>query len=406
MKSITQAICFLLVFAAAGMAQSYSGRVQNANTLIFSHSIGSNAYTLSCVQTSTTTAVTWSYANITGSSVRLGFDKAQPDTTCTITQVNGSPGADVVVPSDTSSTSNQFLNGYNAINGLFSKAQPSFSNLSGSPTITQLNGAFSGTCDNTTFHRADGTCAAVSGGGGTWGSITGTLSSQTDLNTALSSKAPLASPTFTGTVSGITKAMVGLGNVPNTDATSRANHTGTQLASTISDFTTAAQAATVSSYLSASTVLPVNTTATSNQFFTAYDSSTGAFTKVQPSFGSLSGSPTITQLNGAFTGTCDATTYHRGDGSCVTPSAGGGGTAVSGVLDFGSIADGACASLTFTATGATTTNTISPGWPATLETGLFGSMLVSAVDTIQVRLCNLSGTSVNPASQTFRARYF
>lgn len=33
-----------------------------------------------------------------------------------------------------------------------------------------------------------------------WGAITGTLSSQTDLNTALGLKAPLASPTFTGTV--------------------------------------------------------------------------------------------------------------------------------------------------------------------------------------------------------------
>lgn len=39
------------------------------------------------------------------------------------------------------------------------------------------------------------------GSGGTWGSITGTLSSQTDLATALGLKAPLASPTFTGTVS-------------------------------------------------------------------------------------------------------------------------------------------------------------------------------------------------------------
>jgi hypothetical protein len=37
-------------------------------------------------------------------------------------------------------------------------------------------------------------------GGGTWGSITGTLSEQTDLATALGLKAPLASPTFTGTV--------------------------------------------------------------------------------------------------------------------------------------------------------------------------------------------------------------
>lgn len=36
--------------------------------------------------------------------------------------------------------------------------------------------------------------------GGTWGSITGTLSSQTDLQDALNLKAPLASPTFTGIV--------------------------------------------------------------------------------------------------------------------------------------------------------------------------------------------------------------
>lgn len=36
------------------------------------------------------------------------------------------------------------------------------------------------------------------GGGGTWGSITGTLSSQIDLQSALDAKAPLASPALTG----------------------------------------------------------------------------------------------------------------------------------------------------------------------------------------------------------------
>jgi hypothetical protein len=47
-----------------------------------------------------------------------------------------------------------------------------------------------------------GTTLTSSGGsgGGTWGGITGTLSAQTDLATALGLKAPLASPTFTGTV--------------------------------------------------------------------------------------------------------------------------------------------------------------------------------------------------------------
>jgi hypothetical protein len=40
----------------------------------------------------------------------------------------------------------------------------------------------------------------------------------------------------------LTKGDVGLGNVPNTDATARANHTGTQTTSTISDFSSAADA--------------------------------------------------------------------------------------------------------------------------------------------------------------------
>lgn len=44
----------------------------------------------------------------------------------------------------------------------------------------------------------------------------------TGLQAALDSKAPLASPTFTGTVSGITKAMVGLANVDNTADASKA----------------------------------------------------------------------------------------------------------------------------------------------------------------------------------------
>lgn len=44
------------------------------------------------------------------------------------------------------------------------------------------------------------------GGGGTWGSITGTLSSQTDLQAALDLKSNLASPTFTGTPAAPTAA--------------------------------------------------------------------------------------------------------------------------------------------------------------------------------------------------------
>jgi hypothetical protein len=49
--------------------------------------------------------------------------------------------------------------------------------------------------------------------------------------------------TSTANPHGVTKTQVGLGAVPNTDATARSSHTGTQLASTISDFDAAAGAA-------------------------------------------------------------------------------------------------------------------------------------------------------------------
>ncbi len=48
------------------------------------------------------------------------------------------------------------------------------------------------------------------------------------VTTALASKAPLANPTFTGTVSGITKSMVGLGNVDNTTDANKPISTATQ----------------------------------------------------------------------------------------------------------------------------------------------------------------------------------
>jgi hypothetical protein len=58
--------------------------------------------------------------------------------------------------------------------------------------------------------------------------ITGLATAISDLqgvnssqDSAISAKAPINSPTFTGTVSGITKAMVGLGNVDNTSDTDK-----------------------------------------------------------------------------------------------------------------------------------------------------------------------------------------
>lgn len=56
------------------------------------------------------------------------------------------------------------------------------------------------------------------------------ISDVTSLQTALDAKAPLASPTFTGTVSGITKAMVGLPNAQDTSDANKPVSTATQTA--------------------------------------------------------------------------------------------------------------------------------------------------------------------------------
>ena len=90
---------------------------------------------------------------------------------------------------------------------------------------------------------ASGTISA-SGGSGSWGGITGTLSSQTDLQNALNLKANLASPTFTGTVSAPTPT---------------ANDNSTKVA------TTAYVDAKVQNSLTASTSVAPSATAVNNE---------------------------------------------------------------------------------------------------------------------------------------------
>ena len=77
--------------------------------------------------------------------------------------------------------------------------------------------------------------------------------------------------------------------------------------------------------------------------------------------------------------------------------------AVSAVLDFASIAPGACAESSFAMPGASAGDSVAPGWPAGLESGLIGMMRISASNTVAVRVCNLSGITVDPAAATFRA---
>lgn len=73
-------------------------------------------------------------------------------------------------------------------------------------------------------------------------------------------------------------------------------------------------------------------------------------------------------------------------------------------LSFTAIAAGTCgADRTFPLPGAAAGDAVAPGWPSGLEAGLAGIMRVSAANTIAVRLCNLSGATMTPASASFRA---
>ena len=75
----------------------------------------------------------------------------------------------------------------------------------------------------------------------------------------------------------------------------------------------------------------------------------------------------------------------------------------SATLNYPSIAAGACAAdQTLTVAGANPGDAVAPGWPA-LPAGVFGAMLVSSTNTITVRLCNMSASSVAPPSSTYRA---
>jgi hypothetical protein len=118
----------------------------------------------------------------------------------------------------------------------------------------------------------------------------------------------------------------------------------------------------------------------------------------------VSGSPATSGDVLAYTGTT-ANTTEAAPKTCkvmqwATPP---GGLTGSAVIDFPSLANGQCASNTYTLTGVTAGARVAAGYPAGLESGLVGQMKASAANTISVQLCNLSGATLDPASGTFSA---
>lgn len=79
-----------------------------------------------------------------------------------------------------------------------------------------------------------------------------------------------------------------------------------------------------------------------------------------------------------------------------------GGFSATATLDFSSISAGASQELTVTVTGAAVGNVVILGAPAAIETGLVWNGYVSATNTVKVRISNITGSSINPASASWR----
>lgn len=72
-------------------------------------------------------------------------------------------------------------------------------------------------------------------------------------------------------------------------------------------------------------------------------------------------------------------------------------------ITFPAITNGTCNQQTFTLSGAGTVDAIIPGLPPTFEANLVPYMLVTATNTVGVRVCNYTGSTQTPASnQNFR----
>jgi hypothetical protein len=69
----------------------------------------------------------------------------------------------------------------------------------------------------------------------------------------------------------------------------------------------------------------------------------------------------------------------------------------SGMATFSpAIVDGGCGDATFMLNGVVAGDPLVPHWPANFGAGLVGSMIASATNTVDVRVCNFSGASVTP----------
>jgi hypothetical protein len=153
----------------------------------------------------------------------------------------------------------------------------------------------------------------------------------------------------------------------------------------------------VPQYLDGATVLPANTTSVAHQWLTAYNSSTGAFSKAQPAFSDISGSPSTIQVPVQ---------------SLTTTGISGAATLSGGVLNIPQYSGGTTTNaLTFTTTGGATPGatfngsapvTISPVTIGAAAAPLSGLTAASCATTLNSGAINYINVS-SPCTETLPA---
>lgn len=265
---------------------------------------------------------------------------------------------------------------------------------------------------NSTMSCSGGQCLVTitaAAGSVSWGAITGTLSNQTDLQTALNGKAPAS---HTHSPSELTQAGATAGQALVWDGTQWAPGTVSGGGSGTPNYS--------QSFTSQTSVVLTHNANTTNVLVSCYNSSnveiipqsvtvTNA-NSVTVTFGSATTGRCVVNSSGGGggSGTVYTGTGLTGDGSSGNPVRVAPGGAVASQtfftasLDFPSISAGSCSELNITATGVAVGATVAPGWP-TLPTGLIGMMYTGA-DVVVVRLCNVTASAINPAALTYAAR--
>jgi hypothetical protein len=263
---------------------------------------------------------------------------------------------------------------------------------SGNLSVNRLNSGTS--ASNTTFWRGDGTWATPAGGGsGSVDSVVAgtniSVDSTDPANPVVSlSDNPIVNSINTGNygmsqldgnnafyltigVPDVLSANRNLNIIPN-DASRTINLSGNL---------TVSSAATISGTNTGDQTVPANTTSTASNFFTAYNSTTGAFTKAQPACGDLS--------NAAASCSTDATNANNISTGTLAAARGGAGT-INGALKgngSGVVSQAACSDLSNAGTACTavapanTTATASNFFTAyTSATGAFTKAQPAASD--------------------------